>query len=630
MKWAFVVVFAGICLMCVAQNEFYNKGQAITIQPGALVYVQGTLTNTSTGKINCDGTVEIEGDIINDATSNFGVYSSGSDNRALKFVGSGVQHISANLNTPGAQSLYNVVIDQKSASSVVQMNGDLAIEGSLIFGHNTNTATYSSTNFQTTGSGGLLETFSDPSNPSNQYLLSIYNASYDAISGYPALALHTNPSGSYILTQGTRQNGTVPATFVGLQRKVNTLYNSSNPITTSYDYPVGTLTNGYNPLRIHFTSWGTGASGENIVAKFDDGTLSPSGFEGALSTYCNACNQGSQPLTPPMGGFNYFFSSNPCYSNSPLWVILQQPAQNFGLWSVSSTVNNSTYQYWLEAFPNSRANWTVSSGGTWRLLKYHYNGSNGLSNAALADFYYDASNDDWTTQATNVSAPDDLLTYTANTNCYSGSGIPGGIYTGFSHFGVFGENSKSALPVTIITLEANAVNNSFIRVHWATEVEINNKGFKVTRSTDGINFYEIGWADGHGNSTQIQDYDYDDYSVAPNVVYYYRLEQVDYNNKENETGLVQAMITSHDVFTIGELIPNPTANNSYIRINTSAQKEIEVRMFDELGRKVSADNYSLSAGDNEILIKSHGLSAGTYMIIIQADNNVYPRKLVVL
>jgi hypothetical protein len=78
------------------------------------------------------------------------------------------------------------------------------------------------------------------------------------------------------------------------------------------------------------------------------------------------------------------------------------------------------------------------------------------------------------------------------------------------------------IPVTLLSFEAKA-NNKNILLNWSTATEINNKGFVIERSLNGIDFEKIGWMDGKLNSNQVTNYSYTDNFVQPNIVYHYRL-----------------------------------------------------------------------------------------------------------
>ena len=188
---------------------------------------------------------------------------------------------------------------------------------------------------------------------------------------------------------------------------------------------------------------------------------------------------------------------------------------------------------------------------------------------------------------------------------------------------------SNALPVTLLYLQANPVNNQYINVSWSTSIEINNAGFYVMRSTDAIHFTTLGWVPGHDNSTTPQVYSYNDYAVVPGVVYYYKLKQVDNNGHYNETEIVEAQLTGADVFAVSDFVPNPARNQSKVIITCSSAQTIEVRLFDMLGRQMSSNSYDLSPGENNVDLNVQQLADATYSAMINAGNRTYARKLVI-
>ena len=604
-------------LCCLAQNEFYNTGATISVQKGALLHVQGSVTNApdavygSTGVFTNDGILELDGDFNCASGTTFQPdLSSSSTDRAVKFTGSGTQNISGS----GTPSFYNLVIDKQSATDTVKMQTNVIISGSLLF-NTTNTfsslypsgvfsATYNPsivTGVTNNGQGGLLKTFDGTSG--NEYLLDVQNTNTDAINGYPALAINGAPSTGYIVTKGTSgsANG-------GLQRAIGS--------ATSYVYPIGTTKRGFNAVRYNFTSVPTGT--KTVKGKFCDyETSASSSYTGTIDVTCIGCY--GNYVMPDNLGYNYYFTNDAC-TGHPQWFIMDGLTLKHGYWTFTSS-NNSAFTYNIEAFPNNITGPANLSLETWRVLKYDDG----------ADTYgYDPSQQNWTSQIiSQVSSPSDLLSWSLNTGCYSGPGIPGGIYTGFSEFSLDKSNSDNALPVTLLTLEAYPVNNTFIQVKWVTSVEINNQGFDVQRSTDGINFTTIGWVNGHGNSTQENTYTYDDHNVTGNVVYYYRLIQVDNNGHQTLTDIVQAMITSGEVFIISELFPNPAGDHSSLTITTSVSQSVHIKLYDIIGQQITEQADNLNTGVNAINFNTSQLAGGPYSVIIEAGDKFYSRKLII-
>ena len=613
--WAVILVCSPLVLM--GQNELYNTGSDIYIQKGALLHVQGTVTNApdaitfSTGVFTNDGVLELDGDFSCAPGTTFQAdLSSTSTDRAVKFTGSGTQTVKG----AGTATFYNIVLDKQAASDTLMMQTNVTISGSLIFNtastystlypSGVTTTTYNpsiTTDVTNNGLGGLLKTFDGSTG--TEYLLDVQNPNTDAINGYPSLTINGNPETAYVVTKGT--SGTANG---GLQRRIGS--------ATSYVYPIGTSLHGFNGTRFNFSSIPSGT--QTVKGKFCDYQTSASGaYTGTIDVACVGCT--GNYVAPDNLGYNYYFSNDSC-TGHPQWFIMDAQAIKHGYWTFNSS-DNTAFKYTIETFPNNITGPANLSLETWRVLKYDDAGHT---------YGYDPSLQNWTSQIrSQVSDTNDLLTWSLNTGCYTGNGIPGGVYTGFSEFSLDKSNSDNALPVTIINLQAYPVNNIYIQVKWTTILEINNQGFTVQRSTDGVNFSNIGWVAGNGNSTQELIYDYNDYNVTAGVLYYYRLIQVDNNGHQSPTDIVKAMITGDEVFIISDLFPNPASDHSSLDITTSLAQSVHVKLYDVIGQQINDRSYDLSPGVNSINLVTNNLAGGTYSVIIEAGDRFYSKKLII-
>ena len=97
-----------------------------------------------------------------------------------------------------------------------------------------------------------------------------------------------------------------------------------------------------------------------------------------------------------------------------------------------------------------------------------------------------------------------------------------GHVTSFSQFIV--SSTTSPLPITLLEFTAKRISNEDVRLDWKTATEINNLGFEIESSRDGVNFEKIAFVDGAGNSVDIRSYDYTHRNTE---VAYYRLKQID-------------------------------------------------------------------------------------------------------
>lgn len=200
--------------------------------------------------------------------------------------------------------------------------------------------------------------------------------------------------------------------------------------------------------------------------------------------------------------------------------------------------------------------------------------------------------------------------------------------TEFSEFWIHGSSHASALPVRMIFFQADAVNNSYIRLSWATAIEVNNRGFEVERSVDGQTWAKVGFVEGHNNSTTQNTYSYDDKDVVAGVIYFYRLKQVDNDGAFEYTDIVSAKLKADATFGVKEFVPNPTMNKTNLIITAVKDQEISVTFYNLVGQKVMESNMAVNKGYNQFEFDLEKLAAGTYTAVVSAANEVYTKKIV--
>ena len=96
------------------------------------------------------------------------------------------------------------------------------------------------------------------------------------------------------------------------------------------------------------------------------------------------------------------------------------------------------------------------------------------------------------------------------------------------------------------------------------------------------------------------DYQFNDMTALPGIVYYYRLRQVDVDGHTSHSRIVSAMLTGESGFTLENIYPNP-ANNSQVTIGviSNVNAATTMTMTDMLGRVVmTAEEWPMSIGYN--------------------------------
>jgi hypothetical protein len=213
------------------------------------------------------------------------------------------------------------------------------------------------------------------------------------------------------------------------------------------------------------------------------------------------------------------------------------------------------------------------------------------------------------------------ITYAEFTGITSFSGGTAGY--GFSSQG-------TGLPVKLTSFKAQAIDNSFIRLDWATAIEIDNSGFEIERSKDGINFTTIGWKDGNGNSTEPKYYGFDDKTVSTGTTYYYRLKQIDFDGQFEYSNIVSASLSGNNgTFDVLEFLPNPTVYMTTLLITSGIPQDIKVTIYNAIGQKVQTGNHTLNVGENKVEFDVSMLAAGTYMATVTSGNEIRTKRLVI-
>ncbi len=404
-----------------------------------------------------------------------------------------------------------------------------------------------------------------------------------------------NASGSITGNFGLEKSRFIEGT---LRREVTTGPNNY------YLYPIGSETIGYNPASIDLR--------DNINPQI------PAGVNNIAGRFIEMND---------IGDIGFMGTTNNCYFTTAIqflefyWMV-----KSFGYWDFGPDGDSTGWNYDFYAIPNKDVLLTENPGLT-HLKVFKAPGSfNPGPGENWGPFFYDSGDH---CNGVNIFGNDFywLEPGPPGSPFYQTDSIAAWGLKSFSRYGL-GGGTGAALPIELLYLEATPVNNTYINVHWATATEINNMGFEVLRSVDGVNFTQIGWRDGAGNSSVTLGYNFPDYDVEPNKLYYYRLHQIDFDGTTELTYIVSAMITSSNVFTISEFFPNPSENDSRIQVITSTEKKLNITVFNTLGQSISRFDHTVVPGTNTIDFNFNMLADGTYFAIIRADKDVYNRKLI--
>lgn len=221
------------------------------------------------------------------------------------------------------------------------------------------------------------------------------------------------------------------------------------------------------------------------------------------------------------------------------------------------------------------------------------------------------------------SADAELITPTSATEDVAAGVIRyTGNFTGFSQFMLVSQNL--VLPVRLLTFDAKP-SGKVINLTWSTSEEINNRGFNIERSTDGINFTSIGWENGKGNTTSVTKYSFNDNYVHPNTVYYYRLRQQDYSGREELSAIRQAKIDG--VSMVVTVSPNPAKDRINVFV-AGTNKRAYIELINAKGQVVKQWK-DVDAFSSSTWLDVAGLPAGVYGLSIHVNEEKVVKKIMI-
>jgi len=176
----------------------------------------------------------------------------------------------------------------------------------------------------------------------------------------------------------------------------------------------------------------------------------------------------------------------------------------------------------------------------------------------------------------------------------------------------------AALPVELTSFTASYVGTN-VQLKWSTATELNNRGFEIQRSAKGSAFATVAFVEGHGTTTEIQNYTFVDKSIDTRVSYSYRLKQIDFNGTSAYSSIVNLGITLPNEFTLEQNYPNPFNPSTKITYAVPVKSEVTLEVYNLIGQKMmTLFQGSVNAGTETVTMNATGLSSGIYLVKIVA------------
>ena len=570
--WDKTVNWGGCPLPSCTRNGIINGGftnqplillndvnvKTLTINPGANLSI-------SSGR-----TINVCEDLINNGSL------AASATSTIKFIGAGNdQDLIGNFT--GSNAIGNLTIS-KSGGGIVSMFRDLEVKRDFIQSSSTPITTFDVNGF-VHRVGGVFEV--NNSYLSNGGTLDFYGSDAQSYTNNYSSAtdldfVKFNHTGSGVTLKSNMKVGTTGKVTFNSGKLITTgafELNVVNPTPNSVSagnassYTIGFLRRSINETGSYDFPLGSTAKGyQRANINFDDvnNATSISNIRGTFVDYVS--------IPTPLG----ITECSSTYSN---------PALNNGRWRFLADANEATGKFDLTLYNLGYTN--VGSSMGWTVM---------------------SSTDAGTTWA--LASGNCMPSLVSAVNRLNMAGIN-------RDFGV-AQSPNTTLPVEWLSFVAKA-NEHSVQLVWATASEDENKGFEVYRADESNNFNKIGWVNGGGNSSSVLNYSFLDDKVQKNIMYYYRLNQMDMNGNVHFSPIVAVKLNGSKIKVA--LFPNPITEITQLHYELEENSTIKISLVNQLGEEVK----TIKDGTQEAGLHSLNINPNS----LNLSNGMYTLRLVV-
>ncbi|MCH8035092.1 MAG: T9SS type A sorting domain-containing protein [Bacteroidetes bacterium] len=186
------------------------------------------------------------------------------------------------------------------------------------------------------------------------------------------------------------------------------------------------------------------------------------------------------------------------------------------------------------------------------------------------------------------------------------------------------------LPVELTSFTANVNDNGNVILNWSTATELNNQMFEIERKTEEGQYVTIGYVEGHGTTTEPQDYTYTDNSVETGN-YFYRLKQIDFGGRYEYSDEIEVEVLGPLTFGLEQNYPNPFNPSTNIKYRISETGVVKLAIYNTLGEEVVVlVDGMVNSGFYEITFDASNLPSGAYFYRLQSNNLIQVKKMLLL
>ena len=197
--------------------------------------------------------------------------------------------------------------------------------------------------------------------------------------------------------------------------------------------------------------------------------------------------------------------------------------------------------------------------------------------------------------------------------------------------GLWETPTLTPLPVTFISLTAVPKKFGKVFLEWFTSSEFNNKGFELqralnTKGNGSVQWKDISFIPGAGNSNSTVRYNYDDYPTGGSK-FLYRLKQIDKDNHFVYSDIKEVELRELD-YALFQNAPNPSFDQTTIKYQLPVAGHVILSLYSSNGALIKTlVNEEQQTGIYDIVIKTNSLASGNYYYKITANDFTLTKQL---
>lgn len=194
--------------------------------------------------------------------------------------------------------------------------------------------------------------------------------------------------------------------------------------------------------------------------------------------------------------------------------------------------------------------------------------------------------------------------------------------------GIKDYSGRAVLALQRLDVSATLISTT-VSVNWVTENESNTDKFIVERSVDNVNFIAVGEKAAAGTYAGVRNYSHNDdiSALTQYTVIYYRIRLINADGGSSYSKVVAVRINPATTISVW---PNPFIDKVTISLRSPLNTFVQVRIVDIAGRTLSANNYHVVKGNNQLDITGiEKLPAATYLLQVSDEDGQirYTQKL---